>query len=312
MILKRKYTIVLTLTVLVTIVIINSCKKKEELPPNPYDNVDYGNNNPTDTTNPASFTGIHKNIFSVRCAMPGCHDGNFEPDFRTVQSAYATLVYHPVVKKLSPWIFRVVPYDTANSWFWQRINHPLIVSGTDTCQGQMPLYAPALSSVELGRISTWIMNGARDMFGQSAVFPNTEPKIIYYAPVDNITYQAIDTNRGSVFYNPFKVDSGYTFKIAVALEDDSTAVSAFINNKLKLSVSRNDYSGAVVNSSGFYLSAAGLKLWLFNVSAIGFPKGDTVFFRYYTNDGDHPNDTEYPRTDMIDPYKTWWSFIVNP
>lgn len=291
--------------------LFTSCKKDEEAPHNPYDDINYGNPDPADTTNPASFVGLQKNIFSVKCANPGCHDGNFEPDFRTVQSSYSTLVYHPVVKKLSPWLYRVVPYDTANSWFWQRLNHPVIISGPDTSQGQMPLYSTPLSASELNNISKWIMNGAKDIFGQPATFPNTEPKILYYAGLNNL-FQQIDTNRGGVFYNPFKVDSGYTFKIAIAMEDDSTAVSAFINNKLKFSSNRNNFSGAVVYSNGIYVSAGGYNIWYFDVAATGFPKGDTVFLRYYTNDGDHTNDTEFPRNDMIDPYKTWWSFIIKP
>ncbi|MBK7268515.1 MAG: hypothetical protein IPI07_03030, partial [Flavobacteriales bacterium] len=29
--------------------------------------------------------------------MSGCHDGTFEPEFRTIASAYNSLVYHPVI-----------------------------------------------------------------------------------------------------------------------------------------------------------------------------------------------------------------------
>ena len=32
------------------------------------------------------------------CANSGCHDGSFEPDFRTIESSYNTLVYQPVIK----------------------------------------------------------------------------------------------------------------------------------------------------------------------------------------------------------------------
>ena len=31
------------------------------------------------------------------CANSGCHDGTFEPDFRTVGSSWNTLVNHPVI-----------------------------------------------------------------------------------------------------------------------------------------------------------------------------------------------------------------------
>ena len=42
------------------------------------------------------------------------------------------------------------------------------------------------------------------------------------------------------------------------------------------------------------------------------PKNDTLFFRYYVNDNDHANDTEFPTDGLIMPYKTLWSFIVTP
>ncbi len=90
---------------LIALICVNSCKKDEEPEPtppaNPYDNVDYGTNtNPATPPDPNSFVGIHNNILKTRCAMPGCHDGNFEPDFRTVQSAYSTLVWHKIKKNI--------------------------------------------------------------------------------------------------------------------------------------------------------------------------------------------------------------------
>ena len=73
--------------VAVIILLVSSCKK-DDAPENPYDNIDYSNNSGNDTVlDPASIAGLHKNIFVKRCANPGCHDGTFEPDFRTVQSA---------------------------------------------------------------------------------------------------------------------------------------------------------------------------------------------------------------------------------
>ena len=307
MILKNKY-LFLILLLSGTLLVIHSCKK-EEAPANPYSNINYGSTTNNDTIDPNSFTGLHKTIFSTKCAMPGCHDGNFEPDFRTVQSAYATLVYHPVVKKLSPWQYRVVPHDTANSWLWQRLNHSLIISGADTSQGRMPLYSTPLSTNDLNRISTWILNGAKDMFGTLPVYPNSEPVIAGYIAVNN-SYAQIDTNRtGDVFYNPFKVPAAYSFKVVVGPTDDSTAVANLQNNKLKLSTDENNFSGAVTYN-GTYVASGIYKLWVFDVTSTGFYAGDTIYMRYYTNDGDHVNDTEFPRNDLVFQYKTWWAFIV--
>ena len=43
-----------------------------------------------------------------------------------------------------------------------------------------------------------------------------------------------------------------------------------------------------------------------------FAAGDTIYMRYYVNDGDHTQNTEFPRTDMLDAYKTYAAFYVKP
>ena len=76
-----------------------SCKKEEVEPENPFDKIDYGDETPNpDTLNSVTLAGLHRNLFVTKCAVPGCHDGNFEPDFRTVQSSFSTLVYAPIIK----------------------------------------------------------------------------------------------------------------------------------------------------------------------------------------------------------------------
>ena len=70
-----------------------------EDPANPFDTVTYSTPIPNVPIDSQSFLGLHQYIFSTTCAVPGCHDGAFEPDFRTVQSAYNTLVLHRVEKK---------------------------------------------------------------------------------------------------------------------------------------------------------------------------------------------------------------------
>lgn len=301
--------LMMVVLLLLFIIVIDACKKDTTAPPNPYNAIDYGNATPTDTLNPNSFTALHRDIFAVKCANPGCHDGTFEPDFRSLQSAYNTLVYHPVVKKLAPWTFRVVPYDTAGSWLWQRLSHEVIASGSDTSKGRMPIYSTPLSQNEMIRISNWIMNGAKNMFAQNATYPNTEPTVVGYIAMNN-SFVQIDTNRiDDVFYNPFILPSNLSFKIVVGVNDDSTAVSGLINNKLKFSLNKNDFSSAAVYN-GYYVSSGSNQVWVFDVNTSAYNVGDTIYMRYYTNDGDHVNDTEFPRTDLIDPWKTWWAFKI--
>ena len=76
--------------------VIFSCEKT---PDNPYDNVNYDTDTTTTATaDPNTIVGLHRNVFFPRCAKSGCHDGTFEPDYRTVMSTYSTLVYQPVIK----------------------------------------------------------------------------------------------------------------------------------------------------------------------------------------------------------------------
>ena len=90
--------------------------KKDEAVENPYDlpqNKAPESEEDTYSPDPNSIAGLHKNIFQPTCANSGCHDGTFEPDFRTIQSTYNTLVLQPVIKNNPQGTFdyRVVPGD---------------------------------------------------------------------------------------------------------------------------------------------------------------------------------------------------------
>src|SRR5204862_5960812 len=133
----------------------------------------------TDTTttqipDPYSITGLHKNIFSVRCNVPGCHDGTFEPDFRTIQSTYSTLVYQHVnkvtVNGVDSFYYRVLPFDTTRSFIHERLTTPT--------SDYMPSNGNRLSQTQIQQINTWIMNGARDINGNIPNAPNNIPYLV--------------------------------------------------------------------------------------------------------------------------------------
>src|SRR5262245_28034848 len=92
-------TVVLVLISIFISFLISSCQKDitrvvDNSFFNPYDTINYNQNAVPDVpVDSSSFLGIHKYILSVKCAVSGCHDGSFEPDYRTVQSAYSTLLY---------------------------------------------------------------------------------------------------------------------------------------------------------------------------------------------------------------------------
>ncbi|MBL0047450.1 MAG: hypothetical protein IPP32_05040 [Bacteroidetes bacterium] len=304
---------------LVGLVLWNGCKEKDSAAPeNPFAALNEAPTMPSDTVNPNSFLGIHKNILAVKCANPSCHDGSFEPDYRSVESSYNTLVYHPVIKQLDPWPFRVIPFDTAKSWLWQRVIHERIISNGDTSGGRMPLYKDALSTSELNNISTWIMNGARDIHGQVPSYPNQEPKIIAYGAFDpTFTFEfSKDVNRvDSLSYNPFIVSSSDVIQILTVASDDSTEVSAFQNCTLKLSLQKDNFAGALSFPCTYFevpTPNETFKTWRTTISAAAFPTDTIVYMRFYANDGDHPNNTEFPLNESVFYYKSYWAFYIKP
>lgn len=296
--------------ILLCIFLFESCKKKDDVPENPYDNVDYGSTGSSETNlDPNTIQGIHKNILSVKCANPGCHDGHFEPDFRTIQSSYATMVWNKVIKNNAGLTFkyRVVPFDFQKSWFHERL------ITTDQTLGRMPLYANPLSNDELQNVKTWILNGAKDMFGNNARFPNNEPQVSGYISINSSYNYRFDTIReGNVYYNSFKVPAAQTMNILIGVTDDSTAVGSLINNKIKISLNENNFSSPIATYNGTAITFSGTTYWMFTINPTSLPKNQILFMRYYTNDKSHTSDTQFPTDNLQYQYKTYWSFKVIP
>ena len=121
--------------------------------------------NPDGTLNPVSLAGLHRNIFRKTCANSGCHDGTFEPDFRTISSTYNTLVYHPIIKNdpQEAFEFRVVPGNVNQSLLIARLTYDI-----DGNSGMMPLITepdsdwPEKREEYIDNIKTWISNGAKE------------------------------------------------------------------------------------------------------------------------------------------------------
>ena len=116
----KNISVLLALSTMLATLLFIGCNKETVIPPNPYDDIVYPTPPaPIDTLDPNNIVAIHKDILRPRCSVPGCHDGSFEPDFRTVQSSTSTMVYAPIIKNNadSTFIYRVIPNDTANLYF---------------------------------------------------------------------------------------------------------------------------------------------------------------------------------------------------
>jgi len=294
---------------LVAFLFVGCTKTEEEV--NPYDSVDYGTTSETDSVlDPASFAGLHKNIFSKKCANPGCHDGTFEPDFRTVQSSYSTLVYQNVNKStldsLSFFTLRVIPNDYQKSFLFER----LVTQTSD----YMPSNSVRLSAQEIDYVKTWIQNGARDMFGAAPVKPNLPPNILGYIAY-NSSFVRIDTARvGGFFYNPFIVPANSTIYMPFLALDTADGASAtdpslFTTHRFKFSTNKDNFSGATTVNAAWNVPLA-LNVWILTLNTSQWASGTTVYFRIYVNDGFQAVDMEFPRNSSLDYYKNNYAFIV--
>ncbi len=161
-----------TATYLICLMLLSaSCNKDSG---NPYDNWEDDDkaqvvkDKPVD---PNTIQGLHKNIFKPTCANSGCHDGNFEPDFRSIESSYNSLVNRlstnpdPAKPEFGR---RVVPGSAATSMIMHRILE--FIPGT---QGKMPLQLdpgsdwPSKKNAYMQNITNWINDGAKDQFGNT-------------------------------------------------------------------------------------------------------------------------------------------------
>jgi hypothetical protein len=299
---------------------LGSCDKDSELPPNPYDEVDYLTPPaPVDTLQKNTLVWLHKNILETRCASPGCHDGNFEPDFRSLESSFATMVYHPVVKNNqdSTFTYRVVPYDTANSVLHERITNCCFV-GTNDRMPQDNIGVP-LEQENIDAIAAWILAGAPDMMGQVRPFPNKKPVIDFFVAANssfNVDL-SVRTNRiDSIYYNPFIVDHNTAINIIPFITDDNTPISELKFNKLRTSYSPDNFSPSAPGyreySAAFTNLGQAGQYWVVPLNTSVFTPGQVVYMRYYTQDDVAGPMVEMPMTSMITPYKTFWSFYVRP
>jgi hypothetical protein len=332
--------IIAVLTFAITLLTIHGCKKdqviEQVLPDvsvfNPYDTLQG-----PDTTNgdppldPNSIAGLHKNVFKDGCAQAGCHDGFFEPDFRTVESSYFTLVYAPIVKNnaTNDFDYRVVPNDTAASVLYERLTNCCFVNSGD----RMPQDSLGILPQEkIDAIAAWIMNGAPDIQGNVSSLPNQEPTTFgVLAYINDTTGLRIDTSRGPRgILNPFEVPVGSTIQICFGLVDDGNnfiAPATFTYNKANFTKSLSSWFNPanevametlLVPWFGPIPFGAGLAPYYRFVTVDTGPGGynwqvgDVVYFQAIVQDADQGQPTYLFGIDAPIYLKTLYSFEIVP
>jgi hypothetical protein len=293
---------------IMSFVLINCTE--DDFPLNPYDGIDYGNTTLViDTVSSTSFVKLHRDVLGPSCNVMGCHDGSFEPDFRTVESAYNTLVYHTIIKNnlAEDFTYRVVPGDTALSVLHERLTNCCFVNTND----RMPQdnIGNALPEADLDAVTAWILEGAKDITGAIPNEPNNLPNVQYFL-VSNATYDSIySENRiGGLFYNPFLMPNNEQVNFIFRVKDDQTLAKDMLLNQLSISEYSDDFSNAIMDSAITFEQTN--KVWLLSFNTAILQSGKTYFMRYTINDGDNPINTTYPNNQTSFVYKNIWSFTV--
>ena len=287
--------------------VFQACKKDGEI--NPYDNPNL--NSPEDTTtnyfpDASAFQALHNNIFIPTCANSGCHDGAFEPDFRTIESSYNTLVYQPVIKNDNgnTYEFRVKPSNSDKSILYKRL-----IEDIDGISGIMPLSAEY--NVEhywfdhkeeyIQNIKDWIDNGAKDMFGNLPFQPNNIPEMrgaIAFVTGQN-TPLSREMPRGTI-YVPSSANS---IDLWFSVQDDILATNELSYNKIKFSTNLFNFENqpefpleVIVppkNETGYYLGTTDDFYHKYTLDMLTYNSGDIVFIKIYVKDDVNPV-TEIP------------------
>ena len=293
--------------ILIIMLVFFSCK--EEI--NPFDFNESDINLDNDTLyflEPTDFSALHNNIFIPTCANSGCHDGTFEPDFRTIESSYNSLVYQPVIKNdiNNSFSYRVEPGNSSKSVLY----HRLIVD-IDGISGIMPLsaeYNPEHYWYDneeeyINNIKDWIDNGAKDIFGNSPQSPNDIPLgrgMVVFAggQLNNPINRNSQNGTVLISNNLDSVDLWFS------ITDDLLSSNQLSYNKIKISNSLHNFINisesdlVVLNNPisevGFF-STVSLESFFhkFTLDLASYNIGDIIYVKVYVKDNVNPI-TEIP------------------
>ena len=298
--------------------VLAACKKET---PNPYDELERGDPNPTVDALPAgNFAWIHQRILRPNCALSGCHDGTFEPEFRTIGGSYNSLVLHPVIANdpQQSYTHRVVPGDVSASLLHARLN--IFIPNTS---GIMPLGFtensdwPANSATYKAAIDQWIASGARDMFGRAPSEGNLQPQVTGVLAFEPGSSENPFPRGEGEGVQPIEV-SGASVDLWFAFADDTTPAQALTYNKVKVVTAGAAFEAVPELPLQVGSTITGPDLGNSNTTfthkvqvSLGDHAPGTVFFvRVYVQDADHDTPTEIPDDGTGAPMSNYFTLRV--
>lgn len=299
---KRNIRSVVLLFMGALLVFFTACKKDEV--ENPYEEIERSvavDNPSVDDIPVGNFAWLHGKIFAPTCANSGCHDGTFEPDFRSISSSYNSLVNHPVISNNAEMSFevRVLPGNASASLLNERLT-----ANIPNSSGIMPLEVDeasdwdSFSSAYISNIQAWINGGALDMYGNppSTGSGNLPPSVdgLVVFPQGNTT-DPFGRNPDEPGITPIEVNAG-VIDVWVKVSDDQLDPTTLGTNELLFASSTSELENAspvVFNSTNSIIAEdfGGNPASFYHRASIdltGAAVGDTFFLRTRFDDGVNP------------------------
>lgn len=288
------WKIILPLSVTLVGIIIG-CKKSDNTDiDNPYKNFkpkETDDETKDSVASATSLLGLHRDIFKPTCANSGCHDGTFEPDFRTVESSFSSLVNVKPVKNDSAGTFnsRVLPGNADASILIYRMTVNL---GGNS--GIMPLvidpgndYASKKEQL-ISNLKTWINNGAPDSRG-------IKPASVDFPPQIMGVQALVGGNklpRGGK-YEPFLSNAGPNVELWFSFADDKLSQDQLTHLTINWSADPDNFNSA--NEKPLVKAATKMMpglyapdipyLWYYSFPTAGMTSLDVIWFRVTLSDG---------------------------
>jgi hypothetical protein len=276
-------------------------------------------NEPIETFEENLFVKINQEIFNKSCNYGECHGGSFEPNLLTLNAAYFSLVYHPIVKntKDSAFTYRVVPYEPENSVLNERLSNCCFVNTDD----RMPIYGGSIPDEEVALITEWIKDGARDQFGNLPISPH-EYQYIEATNQQPITpgnaFTLFSTNMdGSIFYDNMRVDDDFNNAFILPANDSVRMIllspfqsqdgTGWLYNGLPIRLRATDADGNILKTYALTMIK-----WKDNLAFETVISTKGFAGPIYLSHGKiKTREPFFPNSSSPDFFKNNWSFIID-
>ena len=292
-----------------------SCEKGNDT--NPFDDQDV--NQDTVKLNiidpePASIAGIYQNVFKPTCANSGCHDGTFDPDFRTMESSYNTLLFQEPIKNDGNYLYRVEPGNPNRSVLMARLENRLTPF--------MPIQVdpdsdwPEKGDEYIQNIRDWIAAGAPDITGTVRQENYPAPVLLGAGAEVDQDWQIRLGGTGPLLLN----DSIKSAQFYFAFKHDVIDPEDFTYNQVAFSTIPDNFHDSVAIKLPLEVLSTPLKERGFYGDQVDYthrvnidpmsildPAVDQWYFRVYVQDDKNPV-TEIPTDNGIFYIKSYMSF----